>query len=58
MIIYILIKQIGDLKEILPEAYVDYSKADEIAEFKQAELLERGYTDFKIYTKIVNIPHL
>lgn len=53
--IYILIKQIGDLKEILPEAYTDYNIAFDKANTLQLEIHAKGYTDFKVKIQTVYI---
>jgi hypothetical protein len=53
--IFIIIKQIGDLKEILPDGYADYNTARDIAKKIQDEIHNRGYIDFKVYSQPINI---
>jgi hypothetical protein len=55
MNIYILIKQISDLKEILPDAYYEYKIAKDTAKAKQEEIHTKGYTDFKVYVQCLEI---
>ena len=53
--VFIIIKQIGELKEILEEGYLDYETAKLKAKEIQDEIHLRGYTDFKVYSFPITI---
>lgn len=53
--VHILIKQIGNLKEILNEGYANYLDAEEAASKLQSEIHSRGYTDFRVYVQSLKI---
>ncbi len=55
MEVFIIIKQIGDLKEILDVGYNNYDTAKTEAKRIQDEIHDRGYTDFKVYSQPVTI---
>jgi hypothetical protein len=55
MEIFIIIKQIGDLKEILPVGYSDWETAKQSAKETREEIHGRGFTDFKVYSFPITI---
>jgi hypothetical protein len=53
--VFIIIKQIGDLKEVLEEGYDNIDIARNKAKSIQDEIHSRGYTDFKVYYEPITI---